>query len=111
MKVLLIWPPLPEYCVLTQEFSCCEPLGLEYIAASVIDKYDIEILDMRFDENLLNILEQKNPDIVGLSIPYTTTVNVCNSLLKTIKEYCPNIKVIIGGHHPTVGLKHIYRIC
>ncbi|RCX16324.1 methyltransferase [Anaerobacterium chartisolvens] len=107
MKILLIWPPLPEYCVLTQEFSCCEPLGLEYIAAPVIDKFGVEILDMRFDKNLLEVLKQKEPDIVGLSIPYTTTVNVCNDLLKIIKAYNPNIKVIIGGHHPTVGLRHI----
>jgi len=107
MKVLLIWPPLPEYCVLTEDFSCCEPLGLEYIAAPVVDEFSVEILDMRFDKDLLKVLEQKKPDVVGLSIPYSTTVNVCNTVLKQIKDFNPDIKVIIGGHHPTVSLKHI----
>ncbi|OPZ89922.1 MAG: Ribosomal protein S12 methylthiotransferase RimO [Firmicutes bacterium ADurb.Bin419] len=107
MKILLIWPPSPEYCVLTEEFSCCEPLGLEYIAASVSNEHHVEIIDMRFDRNLVEILKTTKPDIVGVSIPFTVVVNVCNDLLKTIKGFNPDIKVIIGGHHPSVGLKHI----
>jgi methyltransferase len=85
MKILLIWPPSPEYCVLTEEFSCCEPLGLEYIAASVSNEHHVEIIDMRFDRNLVEILKTTKPDIVGVSIPFTVVVNVCNDLLKTIK--------------------------
>lgn len=107
MKIMLIWPPSPEYCVLTEEFSCCEPLGLEYLAASVLDKNDVKIIDMRFEKDLLGILQQYQPDIVGLSIPFTTVVNSSNNVLKTIKEFDSNIKVIIGGSHPSVGLKYV----
>ena len=28
MKILLIYPPNPGYCVLNEDFSLCEPLGV-----------------------------------------------------------------------------------
>lgn len=107
MKVLLIWPPSPEYCVLTDEFSCCEPLGLEYIAASIEKEHDVEIIDLRLEEGIDSILQEKKPDVVGLSIPFTAVVNVSNNVMETIRRIDPNIKIIIGGHHPTVGLTHL----
>lgn len=107
MKVMLIWPMLPDYCVLTEEFSCCEPLGLEYLAAAISSEHDVQILDMRFDRNLLENLKKQKPDVIGLSIPYTSVVNVCNIILKQIKKYDPGIKIVVGGHHPSVGLQHL----
>lgn len=108
MKILLIWPPPPDYHILTQEFSCCEPLGLEYIASPLMNEGDIKIIDMRFDKDISCILSQENPDIIGLAIPFTLNVNICNELMKKIKEFNPKIKIIIGGHHPTVGLRGIW---
>lgn len=107
MKVLLIWPMLADYCVLTEDFSCCEPLGLEYLAAPLLAEHDVHILDMRFDKDLTGNLKKHKPDVVGISIPYTTVVNVCNALMKQIKTFDPGIKIVVGGHHPTIELRHL----
>lgn len=108
MNILLIWPPSPDYCILNENFSCCEPLGLEYVAAPLTNEHSVDIVDMRFEKNIIAILESKKYDIVCLSIPYTTSVNVCNSLLKQIKEFDKNLIVIVGGHYPTITFKHMY---
>lgn len=108
MKVLLVWPPSPEYCVLTEDFSCCEPLGLEYIAATIIDQHDVKIADLRLDDNLHQILQHEKPDVVVISVPFTTVINVCNDLFKIVKEYNPDITLIVGGHYVTIGLKQLH---
>ena len=107
MNILLIWPPSPEYHILTEEFSCCEPLGLEYVAASLEDSHRVDIVDLRLDENLTEYLEACNYDMVGISIPYTVCVNSCNNIIKHIRMVNPYIKIVIGGHYPTVTLDHI----
>ena len=107
MKVLLIWPPSPEYCVLTEEFSCCEPLGLEYIAASLEKEHEVAIIDLRLEDEIEKIIIEMKPDVIGLSIPFTAVVNVCNTIMETVRKIDPNIKIIIGGHHPTVGTTHL----
>ena len=107
MNVLLIWPPSPSYCILTEDFSCCEPLALEYIAAPLVENYSIDILDARIEPNYQCVIRKKSYDIVGLSIPYTVSVNVCNEIIKDIKSFHKDIKVVIGGHYPTVTLEKI----
>ncbi|MEW6620386.1 MAG: radical SAM protein [bacterium] len=108
MKILLIWPPSPDYCVLTEDFSCCEPLPLEYLGAPLMDKYDIDIIDMRFEkDDIRTIIKKTNPNLIGLSVPYSVVVHTCNRLLEAIKNDFPAIKIVIGGHHPTVTLYHL----
>ncbi len=72
------------------------PLGLLYIANSIKDQYEVEIVDLA--------LENKIPDaeIYGISI---TTPDFYESIeiLKNIKERNPEAKVIAGGPHATVS--------
>jgi len=107
MNILLIWPPSADYCILDEKFSCCEPLGLEYIAAALLADFSVEIVDMRFEKNIEQILAKEKYDIVGLSIPFTTSVNCCNILLEKIKKFDNTIKLVIGGHYPTVAFENI----
>ncbi len=111
MNILLIWPPSPEYHILTEDFSCCEPLGLEYLAAAVEDRHQVTILDMRLEHNFFHHLETRHYDVVGLSIPYTVSVYSCNKLVRSIKEFDPGLKVVVGGHYPTVTLEHLLLEC
>lgn len=107
MKVLLVVPPNPDYCVLNEDFSCCEPLGLEYIAAALLPDHDVEILDMRIDDGLERKLGAGAFDVVGVAIPFTTSINTCNRILKRVHAYDPRILRLIGGHYPSTSLSRI----
>lgn len=107
MKVLLVWPPNPDYCVLNEDFSRCEPLGLEYIAASLLSSHDVEMLDMRFGEGLERRLSAQAFDAVAVAIPFTTSINTCNRLLRRVHAHDPGIIKIIGGHYPSTSLSKI----
>ncbi|AJQ26597.1 B12-binding domain-containing radical SAM protein [Pelosinus fermentans] len=108
MNILLVWPPSADYCILNEKFSCCEPLGLEYIAAPLLKEFTVDIADMRFEKSIEDLLKKKKYDVVGVAIPFTTSVNVCNRMLQQIKENDERVKVVIGGHYPTVTLDNIY---
>lgn len=105
MRVLLIYPPNPDYCVLNEDFSCCEPLGLEYIAASLLQHHDVYLMDMRFEKDLAARLDSNSYDVVGIAVPFTTSINTCNRLLKLVSERCPGVIRIIGGHYPSTSLE------
>ena len=108
MNILLLWPPNPEYCLLTEEFSCCEPLGLEYIASNLLGENEVDIIDMRFNSDLMAFLSKKKYNIVGLCIPFSTSINVTNKILEKIHNYDPSIICIIGGNPPSVSLVGIH---
>lgn len=105
MNVLLIYPPNPDYCILNEEFSCCEPLGLEYIAASLLQYCEVEIMDMRFEKDLAGRLQRNTYKAIGVAVPFTTSINTCNRILKTISEYSPGSLRIVGGHYPSTSLE------
>jgi methyltransferase len=107
MKVLLVCPPNPAYCVLNEDFSCCEPLGLEYVAASLLPSHDVEMLDMRFDDGLERRLSAGAFSAVGIAVPFTTSINTVNRLLRRVHAHDPRIIRIIGGHYPSTSLEKI----
>ena len=96
MKILLIKPPLNPNIINTKTY---EPLGLEYIAASV-EEYEVDIFDMRIEKNLEKKLRTFKPDVVGATA-YTCDVNTVKRILKEVKRYDNKIKTVIGGHHAT----------
>lgn len=102
MKVLLIWPNNPN-TVLSNDLSCCEPLSLEYIAGALVPYHDVEIWDMRLDSPLNQLAENYTPDVVGLAIPFTTSLPYCLLLSKEIRELWPKASLVLGGHHATVS--------
>jgi magnesium-protoporphyrin IX monomethyl ester (oxidative) cyclase len=120
MKVLLINPPQIFY--LNSEPPAGNlPLGLMYLAA-VLDKagYTVEILDafMTGSENQKSSdttitvglsfshieveIQQRKPDIVGISGPFTS--QICNTLkvCELTKKVNPHILTIVGGPHVSV---------
>jgi methyltransferase len=64
-------------------------------------------MDMRFDKDLEGQLEKQNYDVVGIAIPFTTSINTCNTILRTVHTHAPEIVKIIGGHYPSTSLKQI----
>ena len=56
MKILLVEPSKADVTIGGEDFSIFEPLALEYIAAGVKDKHEVKILDLRFGENMDEVL-------------------------------------------------------
>ena len=79
-----------------------EPLALEYIAAGVTQDHDVRILDMRLEKDLSNVLEDFQPQLVGITA-YTVHVNVVRRLFDQIKQWNPGVLTVVGGHHATVA--------
>jgi anaerobic magnesium-protoporphyrin IX monomethyl ester cyclase len=76
------------------------PLGLMYLAAYVerCTEQEVKICDMNVGESLFSMLEQWNPEVVGIT---TTTLTLYDALLvaKYCKEYNCNIVTVMGGAH------------
>lgn len=96
MKILLIKPPLSRNLLTMYK---AEPLELEYLASAVME-HEVEILDMRIDNNLAKKLEQHKPDFVGITA-HTCEVNVATDVLKEVKKFNSNITTAVGGSHAT----------
>jgi len=124
MKTVLINPPnrVPEKWAWGHAANVFQPLGLGYIAAvleqagrevSIIDalglgwscriKINNEYLyaGLTFDE-IWEMVAAQAPDIVGISIPFSSQAKVVSELALFIKHKNPGISVVLGGPHVSV---------
>lgn len=104
-KVLLINPCYRYHNNVYREISIVPPLGILYIATELFNAgYNVEILDMllmdmRPDE-MESYVKKINPDIVGISMNFTSTADVCYEIAHKLKEM--GIKhIFVGGNHAT----------
>jgi hopanoid C-3 methylase HpnR len=104
MKVLLIQPPQGTNLGLSRALIT-EPLGLENIAASLLeDSHDVRILDLRI-KNIKRLYEEIryfSPHAVGISCSFTTDVYPTLRVSKYVKELSPSTFVFVGGHHASL---------
>jgi len=125
-KVLLIAPP----SMTNNERSDTSPatsLGIGYIAA-VLEKagYEVKILDAFVEgweqevrvspekllvgmpfEDIKEFIAAEKPDVVGISSMFTIQQNNAHQVARVTKEVDPNIKVIVGGAHPTSAIEMV----
>ena len=101
MKVLLVQPRKPVHSFGGEDLSMFEPLALEYLAGAVKDQHEVRVLDLRIEDRLDEVLQEMQPDVVGLT-GYTVHVNTVNRLCEHIKAVDPRIVTVVGGHHATV---------
>jgi len=121
MKILLIRP----YYYIDKEdcpYQFREPLGLEYLASYNREYCDIEIFDMlgiywnkykKVDDDprlmriggalkdLLSKINNIQPDAIGITSMFLTEREPLLKLTKALKDSYPNIKIIVGGSHPS----------
>ena len=120
MRILLLSPP---YVLFPRETKFASPpLGLSYIAA-LLEKnnYEVKIIDAVVEayktvtgydngtsvygmskNDILNTLDEYQPDVLGISFIFSTLNAVLSELGPLIKEKFPRIKIVLGGTHPTV---------
>jgi radical SAM superfamily enzyme YgiQ (UPF0313 family) len=107
MKILLVQPAKPEKALGGEDFSIFEPLALEYLAAGLAGNHDVRILDMRLDPDLDAVLQNYQPEVVGITA-YTVHVNTVKRLFQHIKTLNPEIVTMVGGHHATILPEDFY---
>ena len=126
MNVLLINPTYHTFFSLGLSFG--EPLGLAYIAAVIerSTKHHVEIIDSvglshAFDkendtlriglpvEELLAMVKERDPDIVGVSLITSLYAQEIISFLKEIKRIKPDVLLMVGGAHATLEWKRCIK--
>lgn len=106
-KIVLIEPPTGEKKITSFKYP---PMGLLALATYLIKEgYDVTLLDACIDglsvEEITERIKQSNAKIVGIS---SMSVNISQAfqIAKAVKEINAEIKVIVGGIHPTVMPQH-----
>ncbi len=82
------------------------PIGLSSLAATIANAgYKIDCFDMqlrgRTEENLLQELRKKRPDVVCVTMT-SMVANYGFGLVRAMRAILPNAQFIAGGVHPTV---------
>lgn len=103
-KILLVNPPPLDDQTYGQRILY-PPLGLGYLAAVLIkDNYDVSILDANALEytlgDILKFIKDYKPNFIGLTST-TGKLDDIFFLCKEIKNFDKNIKILVGGSHPT----------
>lgn len=120
MKVLLIQPPMSLFPV--DQPSVVPPMGLAYIA-SVLKRENVEVkiidtiaeglnhskqkmfkvtshFGLEWDE-IKKRLSKENPDIVGISCPFSSSAKNAHKVAELVKTINKNIFTVMGGAHPS----------
>lgn len=82
-----------------------QPTNLCILAGTIEDKYETVIFDGNLDntskEDFYELIRRENPQILGISV-LTNEYGIAGSVgAKIAKEINPEIKVVMGGVHPT----------
>lgn len=107
MRLLLINPPFTEYGGLEGHGGKAAPLNLAYLASFLkkqrpsikLSILDCEALSLDY-AGIKSEIEKISPDIVGITAP-TPAYNQVIEVSKIVKEIGQDIKIILGGPHPT----------
>jgi radical SAM superfamily enzyme YgiQ (UPF0313 family) len=79
------------------------PLGLISLAAYIRKDFDVEIIDLRFEplDFLYHQIEEKKPLAVCFSMLTGSCIKQIIAAGRIIKEKYPEVKIVVGGIHPT----------
>ncbi|MBD3388584.1 MAG: radical SAM protein [Candidatus Altiarchaeales archaeon] len=112
MRVLFINPPdenmidteVPE--ILSRSRGCNPQLGMLYLASSLVwAGHEVEVVDAQVEGlgygDIRKRIVRSSPDVLGLSAMSFTLID---SLLtaEMAKEADPEVRVVMGGPHPTI---------
>lgn len=124
-KVLLVNPP-QTYFPGSSGFSVFFPLGLLYIHAMIKDICDVKILDCLITDftekknggtvtfgtswgSIKSHIKRINPDVVGISIPFTAQANNAIAIGAMCREINSAITVVYGGPDSSVRYAQLFE--
>ena len=127
IKVLLL--SLPLTIPIGMQKRCIPPLGISYIAAALeADGIDVEMFDccvegwetekVRGDlltygvnpGDLCSRLQESKPDIVGISLLFSTDLPTLYDVAAVVRETLPKSTIVVGGLHPTIYPEEIFEL-
>jgi len=122
IRVLLINPPRTHYEG-SIAFDLHFPIGIMNVAAMVRDVCHVEIFDCLASdfetkvknatiygappEEIHKVIEEKKPDVVGISVHATAQFKDAELVAKIAKDVNPKIITVFGGPDPSVRFKSI----
>jgi radical SAM superfamily enzyme YgiQ (UPF0313 family) len=98
MRILLVRPRVPRHTIGLKNIMICEPLELEYAAASIDRSHEVQIFDGILERDLEGRLRSFRPDIVGTS-SYISGVNEAKRVCRLAKTRNPDCVTVVGGVH------------
>ncbi len=106
MNILLVAPPYYRDVTIF-------PLGLAYVAAVLKNEgQNVEVLDLSVDTEKMPVLGdhivKTQPDMIGITCA-TQTFRSALEVAKIAKQSLPDVKVIVGGPHPTIMKENILK--
>ncbi len=80
--------------------------GIACVAGNIDDHHDVYVIDLvrkrrRLVKYLTKIMKNIVPDLVGLSA-MTWQYDTCVKIIRLIKHLRPEVKIALGGYHPTL---------
>ncbi len=98
MNILLLRPHPGHDKFGLGPFFCVEPLGLEYIAAALLqDHHQVTIADLRFRPGLATVLRRSRPQLVGISCLHTLEFGQVLETAREVRRLAPEVFIIVGG--------------
>lgn len=122
-KILLMTPPHPTKR--GRPAYSHPPLGILYIASIIRENFEVKILDSQWNaevgikksdgsfwmgmsyEEIKNEIEKFQPDVVGVSVSFTSQAPNGEDVCRIVKEVNQDIIVVMGGADPTARYKKI----
>jgi anaerobic magnesium-protoporphyrin IX monomethyl ester cyclase len=123
-RVLLINPP-----TMMSQFAANDtylPTGLLYLATVLKkEKYDVRIIDVNnyfykkelsediltdyVEQQLLSLIKEYAPGIIGIGCLFSGVFKGLVLIAKAIKQYFPDLQIVVGGIHPTIFACSVLR--
>lgn len=110
-KILLINPCYQYSNNAYKKISIVPPLGILYIATELFNAgYNVFIIDMLLNnirpDELGTYIAKYQPDIVGISMNFTSTADICYEIAENIHSLGVQ-HIFVGGNHATFTYKEI----
>jgi radical SAM superfamily enzyme YgiQ (UPF0313 family) len=125
--ILLLQPPITVNKEDIATFGIFPPLGLAYLASPLEQaSFNVEIIDLvaqgagsrrqlkndkvrvgLSEDEIIEILINKNPKIVGISNNFTAFSNDAISLAKIVRQALPDALIVMGGAHASMEYESI----
>ncbi len=106
MKVVLISMPDVIPIIIHETAIHVPNHGIACIGGNIDEEHQVYLIDLvrkrgRIVPYLRKTFKKINPDIIGLS-SMTWQFKTCLAIIRLIKEILPDVKIAVGGYHPTL---------
>lgn len=103
MKILLVRPRPDAETIGLQHLMICEPLELEYLAATVAGHgHDVVIVDMILERQPIDhFIREHRPEVLGVTA-YITHVAIALDYCRAARRLLPGCRNVVGGVHAEV---------